>query len=49
MGYKLHIEVFLRLKWFIEVEKWSIKFYIFKPDESLLKKLELRENMNKTR
>ena len=39
MGYKLHIEVFLRLKWFIEVEKWSIKFYIFKPDEPLLEKL----------
>ena len=39
MGYKLHIEVFLRLKWFIEVEKWSIKFCIYKPNEPLLEKL----------
>ena len=49
MGYNLLVEVFLRLKRFIEVEKWSIKFCIFKHDEPLLENLELRENINITR
>ena len=39
MGYKLHIKVFFRLKGFIKVEKWSIKFCIYKPNEPLLEKL----------
>ena len=39
MGYKLYIEVFERLERFIDVEKWSIKFCIFKHDEPLLEKL----------
>ena len=49
MGYELHIKVFFRLKGFIKVEKWSIIFCIFKHDEPLLKKLELREKIIITR